>query len=66
MDMAFGQAGTGDPQEFNIRLQVGDGGVARIAHGRANTAHQLMQHILDRTLVGNLPLDPLGNELQRL
>ena len=33
MDMAFGKAGAGDLEKLAIALHVGDGGVARIAHG---------------------------------
>src|SRR3712207_2533292 len=62
--VALHQAGRGDPGQLTTLLQVGDGLRARIAHGRAQPADELVRDAGQRTAVGHLALDALGDELR--
>jgi hypothetical protein len=57
------QAGAGDFHELSARAHRLDVLAAAVAHARAHSAHQLLDHPHDRALVRHAPLDALGHEL---
>ena len=61
--MAFLQPRAGDLHKGAVAAHLLDRGAAGIAHRRAQTADQLVQHDARRPLVGHLPLDPLRDQL---
>src|SRR5690606_37959728 len=61
--MRLAQAGAGDAHEAGVRLHVRDRRRAAVAHGHAQPADQLVQHVGDRALLGDTALDALGDQL---
>src|SRR5262245_59731124 len=66
MDVGLVHAGAGDPDIFGLFLELLDRRTARVAHGGAQTADDLMHDRAGGSLVGNLPLDPFRHELERV
>src|SRR6516165_10496193 len=64
--VALAHAGAGDAHELGLVVQLGERARADIAHGHAQAAGELVQHGRDRALVGHLPLDALGHQLERV
>ena len=64
--MALAQARTGQLNKAGFGLEVCNGCSTRIAHGRTQTADQLMQDRRDRALVRYLAFNPLRNQFQRI
>src|SRR5688572_13115844 len=62
VDVALAGAGGRDANELRAALELGDGRGAAIAHAGAQAADELMNHRRDAALVGNPPLDALGDQ----
>src|SRR5215467_4985506 len=62
MRVAFGEPRGGDLNEPGI-LQVADGAGAAVPHGHAQPADELVGDGGERAAVGDLPLDPLRDQL---
>src|SRR3954468_3259892 len=60
--VALAQPGRGDAHEACVLHRVDRRGAA-VAHRLAQPADELVDHVLDRALVGDAPLDPLRDEL---
>src|SRR5688500_7860961 len=60
--VALAQPRSGDPHELRV-LQVVDGRRAAVAHRLPEAADELVHDVLDRPLVRDAALDPLGDEL---
>src|SRR5436305_1151513 len=62
--VALLQAGGGDADEAGLGAQLLDRGAAGEPHPRTQAAGELRQHLVDAPLVGDHPLDPLGDQLR--
>src|SRR5947207_1239788 len=49
--------------ELRFSAELLDAGTANVPHSAAQSADHLEQHIAHRSLIGNAPLDSLGNQL---
>src|SRR5512141_3136809 len=63
VDVALAHAGRGDANQLRLALQRGDVGRAAVAHARAQSADELMDHGANRPAMGDARLDTLGYEL---
>src|SRR5436190_581330 len=63
MHVGFTDACGGDLDELAALAQLVDGGIAGVAHARAQAAHQLLDHRDRAALVGDAALHALGHEL---
>src|SRR5205823_14916846 len=52
-----------DAHEARFLLQLSDGGAAAVAHARAQSADQLIDHGGHGAAIGHAALDTLGNKL---
>src|ERR1700722_8423874 len=66
VDMAFAQARASNAYELRLLVELGEVSCTDISHRRAQAARELMHDVADRALVGNLTLDPLRHQLQRV
>src|SRR5262245_27671793 len=66
VDVALLQAGLRDPEVPGLCLKRCYVTAAAVAHPGSQSAHELMDEAADASLVGNAPLDPLGDELPLL
>src|SRR5215471_6014843 len=66
VDMALAQTRAGDADELRLLVKLREIPGADITHCRAQATGELMHDIADRALVGHLPFDALGHELQRV
>src|SRR5690349_20096154 len=64
VDVAFGQAGVGDPDELRALLKLGDRGRSGIAHRGLHAADELVDDLAYGALVGNLALDAFRHQFQ--
>src|SRR3990170_1841641 len=64
--VALTEAGRGDLDEPAAGLQLLDGAGTAVAHGLAQPADELVQHVGQRPLVRDAALDALGHELAAL
>src|SRR5512137_348513 len=64
--VALLEAGLGDPDEARPAPELGDARRAQVAHAALQAAHELEDVHGDGSLVGNAPLDPLGDQLVRV
>src|SRR5690606_38418219 len=64
MDVALTQAGIADADEIGLAGKIRNGRRAKIAHGRPEAAHHLVDDGGSRALERNLALDPFGYELE--
>src|SRR5215831_8599662 len=64
MGMAFGDSRSRHAHEVRTLAQGLQVLCTDVAHTGAQTPDQLVQDAVDGALVGDLPLDPLGNELE--
>ena len=62
--MAFAQPRRRGAAELGVVLQLGDGGVAGIAHGGAQPADELVDDVGGRPLVGDPAFDAFGDEIE--
>src|SRR5262249_31047170 len=60
VDVAFTESCRGDANELRFALQLADLGAPAVAHARAQTADELVNHRADATLVGDATLDAFG------
>src|SRR5690554_285821 len=65
MDMGFGHAGASDADKLWFGAHFFNAGAAGVAHGCAQTAHQLVDNGGHAALVGYAALDALGNQFFR-
>ena len=63
MHMAFFQPGIGNFDKVAIRPHGRDRAIASIAHRRAQTSHQLVDHRARRSFIRHLPFDTFGHQL---
>ena len=61
--MALFETCAGDADKLCFLLQLGDSGSTAVTHTGAQTAHQLVDGLADRSAIGNTTLDAFGNEL---
>src|SRR5690242_17721754 len=61
--VALLEARRGDPHEAALALHLVHGRGAHVAHGLAEAADELVQHVGEGAAVGDLALDALGDEL---
>src|SRR5712692_3817122 len=59
--VALAQARGGDAHELRALDQLGQAVGAQVAHARAQSAHELEQHVADRSAIGDHGLDALGH-----
>ena len=58
--------GARDAHEFRLVVEIGERLGADIAHGGAQAAGELVQHVGDRALVADLALDAFRHQLERV
>ena len=63
--MAFDESRVGDPDELGVMAKLFDVMLSAITHARAQTAHELEDHVREASAEGNPALDAFGNELFR-
>src|SRR5580765_8863542 len=63
VDVGFAHPGGGDLHELHPGAHRVDVLAAAVAHARAHSTHELLDHAHHRTLVRHPALDALGNEL---
>src|SRR5881628_66082 len=61
--VALAEAGGRDANQLRFALELRDRAAAAVAHPRAQTADELMDHGGDAAFVGDAPLNPFRHEL---
>src|SRR2546425_810111 len=61
--VALAEAGGRDANQLRFALELRDRAAAAVAHPRAQTADELMDHGSNAAFVGDAPLNPFRHEL---